>query len=219
MRRFGKPSATPSGTARSKRTSWRAWALRAAQRAWTWWQLTVPQLWVTPLALWGIGAAGPAVAPLCVAPSRHGEGIGSSLMNDLIRRAEAAGWPLVLVLGDPRYYQRFGFRRASTPPTRRVHLLLGGIPTPLRGPAASARVRAGGTVSNRPRSPPLIAPTARRSTPPAPCAHLPGPGPTRNGSMWPSPGVPRADVGPVVGIRGACCCHWCCGLYWGQGRC
>ncbi len=64
-----------------------------------------------------LGAAGDlegkpalAVAPLCVAPSRQGEGIGSSLMNDLVRRAEAAGWPLVLVLGDPRYYQRFGFK-------------------------------------------------------------------------------------------------------------
>jgi predicted N-acetyltransferase YhbS len=50
-----------------------------------------------------------AVAPLCVAPTRQGEGIGSALMNDLLRRAEIAGWPLVLVLGSPGYYQRFGF--------------------------------------------------------------------------------------------------------------
>ena len=51
-----------------------------------------------------------AVAPLCVAPSRQGEGIGSALMDELIRRAEAAGWPLVLLLGNPHYYQRFGFK-------------------------------------------------------------------------------------------------------------
>jgi putative acetyltransferase len=50
-----------------------------------------------------------AVAPLCVTPSRHGEGIGSGLMIELLRRAEAAGWPFVLLLGSPRYYERFGF--------------------------------------------------------------------------------------------------------------
>lgn len=51
-----------------------------------------------------------AVAPLCVAPFRQGEGIGSALMDELIRRAEAAGGPLVLLLGNPHYYQRFGFK-------------------------------------------------------------------------------------------------------------
>ncbi len=50
-----------------------------------------------------------AVAPLCVTSSRQGEGIGAALMNELLRGAEAAGWPLVLVLGNPRYYERFGF--------------------------------------------------------------------------------------------------------------
>lgn len=50
-----------------------------------------------------------AVAPLCVTPSRQGEGIGSGLMNELLRRAGAAGWPFVLLLGNPRYYERFGF--------------------------------------------------------------------------------------------------------------
>ncbi len=48
-----------------------------------------------------------AVAPLCVTPSRHVEGIGSALMTELLRRAEGAGWPMVL--GDPGYYERSGF--------------------------------------------------------------------------------------------------------------
>jgi putative acetyltransferase len=50
-----------------------------------------------------------AVAPLCVAPSRQREGIGAALMTEMLRRAEADLWPMVLVLGDPGYYRRFGF--------------------------------------------------------------------------------------------------------------
>ena len=50
-----------------------------------------------------------AVAPLAVAPSRHGQGIGSALMRDFLGRAEEAGWPMVLLLGNPAYYGRFGF--------------------------------------------------------------------------------------------------------------
>ena len=50
-----------------------------------------------------------AVAPLCVAPARQREGIGTALMEELLRRADAQGWPLVVLLGDPAYYGRFGF--------------------------------------------------------------------------------------------------------------
>ncbi len=50
-----------------------------------------------------------AVAPLCVSPSRQRMGIGCSLMTELLHRADSGGWPLVLVLGDPLYYQRFNF--------------------------------------------------------------------------------------------------------------
>jgi putative acetyltransferase len=51
-----------------------------------------------------------AVAPLCVARSRQLEGIGSALISELLSRADGAGWPLVLLLGNPDYYQRFGFK-------------------------------------------------------------------------------------------------------------
>ncbi len=50
-----------------------------------------------------------AMAPLCVSPEHHNEGVGSALVEELIRRADEQGWPLVLVLGDPGYYRRFGF--------------------------------------------------------------------------------------------------------------
>ncbi len=49
------------------------------------------------------------VAPLAVLPSRQGTGIGSALMAELLRRAEVAQFPLLVVLGDPGYYGRFGF--------------------------------------------------------------------------------------------------------------
>ena len=59
------------------------------------------------------GTAALAVAPLCVTPPRQGEGMGSALMTELIARAEAVGWPMVLVLGNPRFYRRFGFEPAG----------------------------------------------------------------------------------------------------------
>ena len=54
-----------------------------------------------------------AVAPLAVLPSHQGQGIGSRLMPDLLRRAEEAAWPAVVLLGDPEYYGRFGFEPAG----------------------------------------------------------------------------------------------------------
>ncbi len=50
-----------------------------------------------------------AVAPLAVAPSHQGAGIGSALVSELLRRAEAAALPLIVLLGNPGYYGRFGF--------------------------------------------------------------------------------------------------------------
>jgi putative acetyltransferase len=49
------------------------------------------------------------VAPVCVAPEHQGRGVGSALVRELISRAEARRWPLLVLLGDPAYYGRFGF--------------------------------------------------------------------------------------------------------------
>ena len=54
-----------------------------------------------------------AVAPLAVAPAHQRDGIGSVLMVELLRRAEEAAWPAVVLLGNPRYYGRFGFEPAG----------------------------------------------------------------------------------------------------------
>ena len=54
-----------------------------------------------------------AVAPLAVLPSHQGRGIGSTLVPDLLRRAEDDAWPAVVLLGNPDYYGRFGFEPAG----------------------------------------------------------------------------------------------------------
>ena len=53
------------------------------------------------------------LAPLAVAPERQREGIGSTLTRASLAAAETRGEPLVLVLGHPGYYVRFGFRRSD----------------------------------------------------------------------------------------------------------
>ena len=63
------------------------------------------------LAAWGdlSGRAVAAVAPLAVSPSHQHRGIGTALMTELLRRAEAARLPLLVLLGDPGFYGRFRF--------------------------------------------------------------------------------------------------------------
>lgn len=53
------------------------------------------------------------LAPLAVSPERQREGIGSALTRAALAAADARGEPLVLVLGHPGYYVRFGFRRSD----------------------------------------------------------------------------------------------------------
>lgn len=53
------------------------------------------------------------VGPLAVAPTHQRRGIGSALMEETIRLADARGEPLLLVEGNPKYYGRFGFTRAD----------------------------------------------------------------------------------------------------------
>jgi putative acetyltransferase len=54
------------------------------------------------------------IAPLAVTPSRQREGIGTELMSELLERADAAGLPLVVLLGSTEYYPRFGFEAAAS---------------------------------------------------------------------------------------------------------
>jgi putative acetyltransferase len=53
-----------------------------------------------------------AVGPIGVLPDHQGTGIGSALMDALLAAADAADVPLIVLLGAPPYYSRFGFRPA-----------------------------------------------------------------------------------------------------------
>lgn len=50
------------------------------------------------------------LGPLSVRPDRQRRGVGSALVHALLGAADAMDEPFVALLGDPLYYQRFGFR-------------------------------------------------------------------------------------------------------------
>jgi putative acetyltransferase len=54
-----------------------------------------------------------ALAPVAVLPSHQRRGIGTGLVRAALADASALGERLVVVLGDPGYYGRFGFGPAS----------------------------------------------------------------------------------------------------------
>jgi putative acetyltransferase len=53
------------------------------------------------------------LGPMSVHPRNQRNGVGGRLIREALRRADERGEPLVLVLGHPSYYPRFGFRPAS----------------------------------------------------------------------------------------------------------
>lgn len=58
-----------------------------------------------------VGAKTDAIllGPIAVKPDRQGEGIGVSLIRDTMQLAKNMGHKLVILVGDPSYYNRFGF--------------------------------------------------------------------------------------------------------------
>ena len=66
----------------------------------------------------GVDASGNAVAalllgPLAVDPDHAGKGIGGALVRAAITEARMLGHGAVLLVGDPEYYERFGFFSAK----------------------------------------------------------------------------------------------------------
>lgn len=53
------------------------------------------------------------LGPISVLPAWQGRGVGTALMHAIIGAADAAGEPLIALLGDPGFYGRFGFVPAS----------------------------------------------------------------------------------------------------------
>lgn len=54
-----------------------------------------------------------ALAPMAVLPEWQRRGAGTALVREALRRAAATDLPLVVVVGHPAYYPRFGFEPAG----------------------------------------------------------------------------------------------------------
>jgi putative acetyltransferase len=54
------------------------------------------------------------LGPLGVHPDHQRRGVGLALMHAVLGAADALGEPVVVLLGDPDYYSRYGFVTAST---------------------------------------------------------------------------------------------------------
>lgn len=54
-----------------------------------------------------------ALAPLAVIPARQRHGIGTQLVQAGLLECRELGHSIIVVLGNPRYYSRFGFQTAS----------------------------------------------------------------------------------------------------------
>jgi putative acetyltransferase len=61
-----------------------------------------------------------SLVAVSVRPGRQRAGVGSALMHTVLGAGDALGEPMAVLLGDPGYYRRFGFRLSSayqiTPP-------------------------------------------------------------------------------------------------------
>ena len=93
-------------------------------------ELRASDAWLPTLSLVAVDAAGVvghvlgsrawvesapvlAVGPLSVHPDHQGRGVGLALMHAVLGAADALDEPLVVLLGDRRYYSRFGFGLAE----------------------------------------------------------------------------------------------------------
>lgn len=72
----------------------------------------------TPCGVSGSAAHVALLGPLAVAPSRQRQGLARMLIREGFNRLGEKGLSHVLVLGDPAFYGRFGFRpeKSVTPP-------------------------------------------------------------------------------------------------------
>ena len=69
---------------------------------------------MTPIAIGDVSAL--LLGPLIVEPVFRSQGIGEALVKRSLEAAKAAGWKLVILVGDEPYYARMGFQ--PVPPSR-----------------------------------------------------------------------------------------------------
>lgn len=94
-------------------------------------ELRASDAWLPPLSLVAVDSAGGVIGhvlctrarlesapvlglgPLSVHPDHQNRGVGQALVHTALGAADALDEALVVLLGDPRYYSRFGFRLAE----------------------------------------------------------------------------------------------------------
>lgn len=59
-------------------------------------------------------ASAVGLGPIGVRKAHQSAGVGSALMHSVLGAADALGYGLVVLLGDPDFYRRFGFVTADT---------------------------------------------------------------------------------------------------------
>ena len=68
----------------------------------------------TPITTSPLSATtGLGLAPLAVKPEYQKQGIGAKLVEEGLRMCAELEYDYVVLLGNPKYYQRFGFKKAS----------------------------------------------------------------------------------------------------------
>lgn len=95
-------------------------ALRGRTRPWVSWVAEAPDSAVighilfTPVEIRSPGRTGTAMGlgPMAVAPGRQRQGVGSALVEAGLSACRELGELVVVVLGHPSYYPRFGFQPA-----------------------------------------------------------------------------------------------------------
>jgi putative acetyltransferase len=78
-------------------------------------EAVVGHAFFSPVEIAGTGEQASAVAlgPMAVSPEYQQQGIGSRLVHDALDELQGAGHGLLVVLGHPQYYPRFGFVPAA----------------------------------------------------------------------------------------------------------
>ena len=64
----------------------------------------------SPITIGGAAVDWYGLAPVSVLPAHQNAGIGSALIRDGLARIQALGAQGCVVLGEPAYYERFGFK-------------------------------------------------------------------------------------------------------------
>jgi putative acetyltransferase len=71
------------------------------------------QIAFSPVTIAGTAGTGSGLAPVAVLPAHQNQGLGSELIRRGIETCRLAGFTWLVVLGEPRYYGRYGFRPAA----------------------------------------------------------------------------------------------------------